>query len=67
MKEVGNQARREQAEPVLVVSSQLSKAAWVLHRAAWRLCSLEAPSCLLKLYGASEERDLGSLGMVSGK
>lgn len=67
MKEVGNQARREQAELVLVVSSQLSKAVWVLHRAAWRLCSLEAPSCFLKLCGASEERDLGSLGMVSGK
>lgn len=67
MKEVGNQARREQAELVLVMSSQLSKAVWVLHGAAWRLCSLEAPSCFLKLYGASEERDLGSLGMVSGK
>lgn len=66
MKETGSPVRREQAKLVLV-SSQLSKAVWVLHRAAWRLCSLEAPSCFLKLYGASEESDLGSFSTISGK
>lgn len=59
MKETGSQVRREEAKLALVLSSPLSKAVCVLHRAAWSLCSLEAPSCFLKLYGASEESDLG--------